>query len=387
MKYRCSLPWTGFSNEPDGRAQPCCLYKGYITDEKNQPMYVQNYTVDEILKSKFMKDLRQEFREGKKPKGCEVCWTDEENGYESKRIIYNTKINHDPEIIWEEEPEFLSEFQLIINNSCNLKCRSCTPSHSTQWQLEIKKLTGETGYPMPYRQSGDDLGKLWLERKEWYKNLRRLEVVGGEPFYVKQWHIIFNELIEMGYSKDIDLTLTTNCTLFYPDLIDKISKNFKSVSVGLSIDGTETVYEYIRHPGKWQNVYDNMKKYYLYADYINVQINITISWLNSFELSKLHNLLYREFPKFKIWNNLVHSPSYLSLKSIPDKFKNDVENNWNNFSWKEEYQNTISSIISFMKSDSTSEETFRKNLEILYATDNLRNENIKISIPDVEKYL
>ena len=58
----CSIPWTGFSNEPDGRAQPCCLYKGYIDN-----MYVQTNTPDEILHSKFMKDLRELFPEREIP--------------------------------------------------------------------------------------------------------------------------------------------------------------------------------------------------------------------------------------------------------------------------------------------------------------------------------
>ena len=42
MKHLCSIPWTGFSNEPDGRVQPCCLYKGFIKDGGN-PLYIQTH--------------------------------------------------------------------------------------------------------------------------------------------------------------------------------------------------------------------------------------------------------------------------------------------------------------------------------------------------------
>jgi hypothetical protein len=381
----CSIPWTGFSNEPDGRAQPCCLYKGYI-EENNKPMYVQEYTVDEILHSDFMKDLREQFRQNKRPGGCNTCWADEDNGYQSKRLIYNTSIRKES-IAWQQEPVNVSELQLIINNSCNLKCRSCTPSHSTQWQAEIKVLTGSTGYPMPLGQSGDEQGKLWLDRYNWYKGLTRLEIVGGEPFYVKQWHTILNELIDLGYSKKIDLTFSTNCTLFFPELLDRIADNFKSVSVGLSIDGIGSTYEYLRHLGKWDEVYTNMKKYHKLAERISIQINLTISWLNALEVTELHELIKTEFPKFTIWNNIVHSPEHMALWSAPQDLKKEIQNKWSIYLWDNKYKDIMMGILKYMDSrqvDSTAE---KHNLNILYQTDLYRKEKLKSSIPALTKYL
>lgn len=384
-KFACSIPWTGFSNEPDGRAQPCCLFKGYITDENNEPMYVQKYNAYDILNSKFMHNLRQEFREGKKPAGCSTCWTDETNGYDSKRLTYN-KIHADYNIDYSKEPEEIQELQLIISNACNLKCRSCTPSHSSQWQQELRLTTGSTGYPMPYGQSADESSKLWNERFDWYKNLKRLEVVGGEPFYVKQWHTIFNELIDHGYSKKIDLTLTTNCTMFYQNLIEKLANNFNSISIGLSIDGIGSVYEYIRHPGKWDVTYENIKKYYQFADVINLQFNITISWLNALQLPDLHNLIRNEFPKFKIWNNLVHYPTHLSIYAIPEKMKTDIDNLYANHNWYE-YTDVVKSIISYMYSQSITIDEWELNLQKIYKVDQFRNEKITSSIPYMKEYL
>ena len=382
----CSLPWTGFSNEPDGRVQPCCLYKGYI-EENGIPLYVQTHSVEEIFHSKFMKDLRNKFRSGEKPIECSTCWVDEQNGYQSKRIIYRSNIHSSLDIDYAQEPDHVIELQLIINNSCNLKCRSCTPSHSTQWQLELKAITGSTGYAMPHGQSANETGKLWINRKDWYRHLKRLEVVGGEPFYVKQWHTIFYELIDLGYSKNIDITMTTNCTLFYPELLEKLADNFRSVAIGLSIDGIGSVYEYIRHPGKWSIVYENMKKYYAYSSKINIQINITISWLNALDIVELHALVYREFPNFQIWNNIVHSPSHLSLWATPLDFKTEVERQWTNFKWKDEYKHSVHSILNFMNSKQITGIQFFENLDILYETDKFRNEKLDVSIPKIKKYL
>ena len=79
MTWMCSLPWTGFSNDPDGRVRPCCIYKDYITDDNGDPFYVQTTSVKEIFSSKYMRDLRQQFRNGIKPSGCGTCVKDESN--------------------------------------------------------------------------------------------------------------------------------------------------------------------------------------------------------------------------------------------------------------------------------------------------------------------
>jgi sulfatase maturation enzyme AslB (radical SAM superfamily) len=251
----------------------------------------------------------------------------------------------------------------------------------------MKMLTGSTGYNMPHGQSAEEAGKLWLDRHNWYKNLKRLEVVGGEPFYVKQWHIMFNELIDLGYSKNIDITLTTNCTLFFPELLDRIVKNFKSVSIGLSIDGIGSTYEYMRHLGKWNVVYENMKKYHELADRINIQINLTISWLNVLEVTELHDLIDKEFPKFSIWNNIVHYPLHLPVYAVPDSLKKAVENKWSKYQWKDEYKYTMHGILNYMNSKTITDAEFKENLDIIYKTDTFRKESISKSIPALKGFL
>jgi hypothetical protein len=109
--------------------------------------------------------------------------------------------------------------------------------------------------------------------------------------------------------------------------------------------------------------------------------------LNALEIPKLHNLIYKEFPKFKIWNNLVHTPLHLPLWATPVEFKQDVESSWNSFKWKTEYADTMASILGFMNSKDINKETFDSNLEILYKTDKFRNETLSESIPEIKKYL
>lgn len=60
-KWYCTHPCTGFSNDPDGKVRPCCLFKDYIKDNDGKFMYVQTHSIKEIFASDYMKSLRQGF--------------------------------------------------------------------------------------------------------------------------------------------------------------------------------------------------------------------------------------------------------------------------------------------------------------------------------------
>lgn len=390
----CMIPWMGFSNNPTGVAQPCCLFKGNVKDSSGDDMYVQQYSVKEIFTSEYMKDLRQQFREGKQPEGCSTCWVDEDNGYKSKRILYNSDIYPvlGDNIDWREEPEQPVEYQMIISNSCNLKCRSCSPSHSTLWQQEMKKHLGEPGtynFHMPHKQAGDENGMLWKTREEWYENLRRIEVVGGEPMYIKQWHKIFDELIDSGKSKQIALDMSTNCNIMLPELLQKWINNFERVGIGLSIDGIGPTYNYMRHPGNWNKVYENIKKYYQFHldnnvnnhhDF-NCQISFTLSWVNALDMTRIHDLVKTQFQGIKIWNNIVHHPEWMSLKNAPEKLKGYLYRIWSDYDWGD-YRSDINSVINFMFSNKVTDDQFREYFKQNEIIDKRRQEKLFDAVPE-----
>lgn len=382
-KWLCSLPWTAISNDPNGTVRPCCIYKDTIKNKLGNDYYLQVDTIKEIFHSDYMNNLRQEFLSGIKPKGCQTCITDEANGYKSKRLIYLKNIDYST------VNEYPSEHQLIISNACNLKCRSCTPSHSSTWQAEMKLMTGSTGYSMPFNQVADSESVFWQTRHEWMTYITNLEVVGGEPFYIKKWQQLWNDMIDLGIGKQININFTTNCTLVDFDLLDKLVNNFKHVSISLSIDGIGHIYEYLRFPAQWHEVYDNMKKYYkFYLNNINkVNINIchTIGWLNSYYLDQFHSFIYNEFPKMRIWNNLVHFPHHMALNSMPKDLVPAVMDKLNQFEFENHYNNDIQSIKNLILSSKVLKvdeiiDTFLKH-------DRIRSQHIIETFPEVFQIL
>lgn len=386
MKHICSLPWVGFSNDPDGKVRPCCISKDIILDEQGEPMYIQKDSVKDILHSKFMNDLRSDFRNGGKPKGCSTCWIDEDNGYKSKRLIYN-EIHKDNFKI-DQVPDYPLDYQLILTNACNLKCRSCGTSHSTGWINEVAKMSEDdreeiyqTPYDMPHGQSGDSKSVFLQEIDKWGSQVRRMEVVGGEPFYTNVWEKVWDVLIEKGYSKNIVLTMSTNCTIFKKELIVKLIHNFKSVGIGLSIDGTDDMFEYLRKNGNWQEVKSNLLNYYNLHKKINkhsftINYTFTTSWINAITLPVMTDWVRENTPGVRIWYNLVHWPNFMSIINIPNVVKKDILSTLRNYDWGE-YTKDIDSIINFMNSKTIEDNVFVNYLKKFEVLDRYRKENSK----------
>ncbi|OUU19418.1 MAG: hypothetical protein CBB97_19400, partial [Candidatus Endolissoclinum sp. TMED37] len=88
----CALTWLHTSSEPYGTCRSCCIARSHIKDDKGKILTLQDYTIDEVLNSPYMVNLRKDMMEGKKPKQCQTCWSDEDNGKESKRLLYNKMI-------------------------------------------------------------------------------------------------------------------------------------------------------------------------------------------------------------------------------------------------------------------------------------------------------
>ena len=392
MKYACPLPWVGFSNDPDGSVRPCCIYKENIKDENDNIFYIQNSSVKDIFHSDYMKKLREEFEKGEKPRGCSTCWTDEENGYTSKRQNY---LNIHKNILdFNKLPEYPLDYQLILTNACNLKCRSCSSSHSTGWLTEVNKMTDEDksklnqrDYQMPYGQSGDTESVFLKDIDTWGANVKRMEVVGGEPFYTNIWEKVWDRLIEKGHSKNIDLTMSTNGTFFKEELLHKLAKNFKTVGIALSIDGTGDMFEYLRKNANWNDVKYNLSMFYNFfksSKYSNILFNytFTISWINVITLPEMTTWVRENTPEFKIWYNLVHAPTFMSLWNIPYTLKTTIEDKLKEYNWKDNKKD-IRGLINFMNSKNINSEIFENNIHKLILLDKYRKDD---SIKTLSKY-
>jgi hypothetical protein len=104
-------------------------------------------------------------------------------------------------------------------------------------------------------------------------------------------------------------------------------KHFKDLEFNLSIDGIKEQFSYIRHPGNWQAVLENI-------DYLTTQVPAlcgvpvsvfvicTVSALNVFYLPEI----IEEFDQLKLnwFLNIVTQPEYYDMKNFPEPVKQEI---------------------------------------------------------------
>lgn len=366
---KCPLPWIHTSINTTGRVRSCCIAKEEIED-KGVPMDVINHSFSEIISSSSMRDIRGSMRLGKKHPNCATCWIDEKNGKTSKRM-YETELAgwlHGP-VDYDVEPTVFKDIQLGVGNICNLKCRTCSPFCSTKWIKEYKDSTGEASSTFNnLTKNKQTIGsKFWEDFEEWSKTVGRLEIMGGEPFFMKEFEMLIDRLIANGSSENITISMSSNATIYNGPLLEKILANFKFLGIQFSIDGFGTAhFDYLRHGDSWKNVNDNLKKFYnLHKAHESFMMGMTftMSQINMYYIREMHQFV-EEFTKdsakhFKIFNNIVHYPSYYSSNTIPEGLKEEYLDKIQNPTkyglpeWDaEKYSTEIEPLVNHVKSKS-----------------------------------
>ena len=325
----CSLLWKHISNEPLGHVRTCCIARERVTDSDGKEFTLGSTSIKDIFHSDFYKNIRQDIREGKLPKNCEPCWQDEANGNTSKRQQYNEYakarylgINYD------EEPDMPADIQLTLSNTCNLKCRSCNPHNSSKWVKEAD----DRG--MPYLKEVVDIDLLdfensqfWLTMDEWLPYITQLEVMGGEPFYMKEFKKFVDIIIDKGVAKNIHLNTCTNGTFANKKFLKKLTDNFASIGFNVSIDGaTKERFEYLRHGANWEEVSENLDYFHELNSTFQASIGIshTITAMNVHYLAEFHNVFAKRWPTFKIYHNIARYPTWYNPSVFPEEHKEKI---------------------------------------------------------------
>lgn len=328
-KKICILPWTHLSTYPLGTIKPCCIAKEYIPNGKKF-FNIKEDNLNDVLKSPYMKMIRDEFRNGRFPKTCLTCEINERNDVFSKREqhLQWQKERNIPDVDYNKEPESISDLQIILSNKCNLKCRTCNAIYSTKWtqeSLERNMIRYNQHLPnMDYRLSQKVFKTLPLLSS----SLHHIEYMGGEPFIQPEFYQFTDKLIESGESKNIHLSFSSN-GIFNGDVaLSKLCKNFLKVSLNLSIDGVNSQFNYLRHGGSWIEAEHNLKKYMALENeaYTNFScvVTHTVSWLNVYYVPELFESLISIAPSVKIFINLVFEPDYLNSSILPTDVKEKI---------------------------------------------------------------
>ena len=193
--------------------------------------------------------------------GCEYCRDIEKVGGVSDRLfqiqvpnIYPDELNYDTTLT-NVTPTVL---EIFFSNTCNLACIYCDARLSSVIQSENKKFGGailpELNFNYVDNRYKELVPKFWNWFEKNYKKLKRLQLLGGEPFLQRDILKLI-DYFDQNPHPELEFNLVTNLML-PPDVLNptleklktlKNSGKLKRIDINVSVDCWGETQEYIRH--------------------------------------------------------------------------------------------------------------------------------------------
>lgn len=390
----CILPWLSLEATPAGTMRVCCQADEEITDATGEKFHCSSATFEQVQNSEYMQNLRQQFLDGKKPRACRRCWTEERAGRTSKRMINHIKLSKMPDPgPWTTEAKPLIFLDLKLGNICNLKCRVCNPFSSSQLATEEIQFASQEekkqtwGYKMLRagawpRESPD----FWTQLDQHIDQVQWIEFTGGEPFLISEHFDLLERMVQRGVAHNVDIHYNTNGTQMPPRGPD-IWRHFKRVEIAVSVDGVDQSFEYQRSNAVWSEVQQNIRQFNEMRDAnanIETQVCSTVSIFNVLELPKLAHWIRSQNFTYVHWN-LIHDPWYFNIQALPDTAKAEITDYLAAADIPQEYRKEIQGIVDFMNTGASTD-GFMTRMKIA-DLDRKRNQNFADINPQMAQLL
>ena len=435
----CPLPWNSINMRNNGDLRICCNtnsyspQKGIMKKQDGTPYNAGKDDWNEARNAEMLKEVRQSMMKGEWHPECERCRQEEINGIKSRREYENEDWgkwfgNVNLESVKEHTAEDgtidpkkvpVDFIDIRYGNFCNLKCRMCGPTDSHKWYDDFVKITGKTEYKDTHEKiklTKNAKGKWHTNQYDWFQsnnrywsnfeqyapNAKKIYIVGGEPLIIKEHQESLERLVASGKSKNIQLEYNSNLTMV-PDRLVYLWEQFKQIRIGVSIDGTGSVFNYQRTPAKFDAVYKNMMTLQT-----NNRINLK-AWF-AFTVTPYNVFHMPEFMKWKlvesgltkfnpltgmrpvITHHMCHSPKYFNVKVLPPDLKEQVKQYYQEHKdWvmttefedkvKNNFVKVLNGVEKFMMSEDYSTEWLPHFIDQTKRLDEVRGQNILDIVP------
>ena len=358
----CPLPWMHSEIRHNGDVFLCCVSSTKIGNISSTPLA-------EIFQQDTITQIRQQFLDGEKPKGCNNCWEQEATGLSSSRKNHVSFLKQKLLTKYVDNPTITS-LDIKPGNTCNFKCRICSPTSSSRIAQESLQFRG-----IPLRANTDwfehDIIDLRFDKL--LVSLNNIDMYGGEPWLIKKFTRLLDIAVEQGFASNIRLNFNSNGSIYPTHLID-IFKYFKHVDVQFSIDNVGSRFE-LERGGNWTEIEKNILNIQR-LELANVKLNVmpSVNIMNVFYLDEV--IHWAKQHQLYIFWNYVNYPVAYSLRSLTKDAKVLITNKFKN-STDQELQLIIKTINSYP--DSLGEEF----ITLTRYYDTIRDENFSKSHPEI----
>jgi organic radical activating enzyme len=301
--------------------------------------------------------MQELMMQGQRPEECHMCWHIEDSDPDvvSDRIIKSQT--------WKDEIPNLKPdvhyvpklIEVVFDNYCNLKCSYCDSGQSSNWAAKVLQhpLHLETDYRKLYSEVSIKPGSTkkeyfdawmtwWPEIKDQVKMLR---ISGGEPLLSKNF---WKFLEQMQLPADCLLSINSNFSVDTV-LIDKFvdhTRNYKAVSVAVSVDATHKIGEYARQGLDFELLTSNIDRFFTVANdtkfkiYLQSTINIFSVW-GLVDKLNFHLKLKTKYPQqiLDLYSTIVRFPEFQNVLLLPEHITDYLADQIN--TWAQEHDSEL----------------------------------------------
>ena len=333
------------SLQADNTVLPCGQFMKSVHFQKVIPVH-------EVRNGEFMNDMRRKMLNGEHVDGCQ-CPAEEAVGIRSMRQNAIDRFGFTTETK-------LRKLELVFDNVCNIKCRSCGTPNSHLWHDDEQAIYGITFIDKKYI-------KNTLYNDVDFADLECIEVLGGEPMLSPGTAEFFKKAANLDILKNLTIQISTNGMLLPPEVITTALLDCKSLELTVSIDGYGSHNDYIRSGSNFNQIINNLDFYNNLitqrSGATKISIHTTVSIYNVNQLDVLDNFISDKFPHFVKTKQVLQFPVFLSIRNTAQDYKDLV---------RPYIQDQT--IIDYLDSDG--EDMFAHLINFSNKLDKLRNERI-----------
>ena len=311
-KSLCPLPFAGAIVNTDGSVQCCSISKEFLGNVNNQ-------SLQEILTtSPKLKQIRRDMLDNKFPNNCSDCYVKEQHHKTtnfdniSNRLYHIKILKNSPFKLYKDEHKFeLQQMDLRWRNTCNFACVYCDPVFSSVWA----KFEG-----VPDKMTNKSMDETFLFVKQNIKNLKTIYMAGGEPFLIKE-NLKIIDIIQKE-NPDLLLRINTNLSILTPKIYKQLQK-LKNVHWIVSAEATGKKFNYIRWPGNYQTLIQNIKKIQQLPHKVSINMTWNLLCVSNI-IDFIDDMLEMGVHPNQFIMNSVTNPIEQSVLNITKKRKDDL---------------------------------------------------------------